>query len=209
MDKTHPSHPEFWNSRYLGGQTPWDFGGVPADLQKFLRRKPKGSSPVTRRHVLIPGCGAGYEIKAFAAAGFDVTALDLSVAAVARARKLAGTALARHIFAGDFFQYDFPAATFDLIYERTFLCSILPDRRAAYCDRVAQLLKYRGTLLGYFYYQKTALADGPPFGFDWGAADDLFARYFLLGKDAPVSDSLPIFAGRERWQEWHRTSYCG
>lgn len=208
MDQAHPGHPEFWNSRYQSGQTPWDFGGVPANLQKFLGRKPKGSSPVTRRHVLIPGCGSGHEIKAFAEAGYDVTALDLSATAVVQARKLAGPALARHIFTGDFFQYDFPAAAFDLIYERTFLCSLLPDRRTAYRDRVAQLLKYRGTLLGYFYYQKTVLADGPPFGFAWGTADELFAHYFLLGRDRPVSDSLPLFAGRERWQEWHRTSFC-
>jgi SAM-dependent methyltransferase len=209
MDKTHPSHPEFWNSRYLSGKTPWDFGGVPADLQKFLKNRRKGTNPAQRSRVLIPGCGSGYEITAFATAGFEVTALDMAPAAVELARKLAGPALAKHIITGNFFEYDFPAASFDYIYERTFLCSLLPDRRPAYRDRVAQLLKYRGTLLGYFYYQKPVLAEGPPYGFTWGAADELFARYFLLGKDEPVSDSLPLFAGRERWQEWHRTSFCG
>ena len=207
MDKTHPSHPDFWNSRYLSGQTPWDFGGVPAGLQEFLRRKVKGSSPNARGRVLVPGCGSGYEIKAFAEAGFDVTGLDLAPAAVERARKIVGPALASNIVAGDFFQYDFGNAAFDVIYERNFLCAIMPDRREAYRDRVAQLLKYRGALLGYFYYNKPVLADGPPFGFAWGTADDLFARYFLLGKDTAVADSLPVFAGRERWQEWHRTSY--
>ena len=209
MDKTHPSHPDFWNSRYLGGKTPWEFGGVPADLQKFLKVKAKGSDPAIRRRVLIPGCGSGHEIKAFAAAGFDVTALDFAPAAAELARKHAGPTLAKHILTGDFFSHDFPAASFDLIYERTFLSSLLPDRRPAYRDRVAQLLKYRGTLLGYFYYLNPVPKDGPPYGFAWGTADDLFARYFLLGKDEPVADSLPMFAKRERWQEWHRTSFCG
>ncbi|MEJ1972938.1 MAG: hypothetical protein WDM96_10910 [Lacunisphaera sp.] len=54
-----------------------------------------------------------------------------------------------------------------MIYERAFVSSFTPDRRPAYRDRVAQLLKYRGLLLGYYYYNKPSLADGPPFGFAW------------------------------------------
>lgn len=209
MDETHPSHPDFWNTRYRSDKIPWDFGGVPAALQEYLRRKPKGSNPAARNRVLIPGCGSGYEIKAFAEAGYDVTAIDLATAAVDRARKTAGPGLSKHIITGDFFKHDFAAASFDLIYERTFVCALLPDRRPAYRDRVASLLKYRGTLLGYFYYKPPVLEEGPPFGFAWGTADELFARHFLLGKDEPVSDSLPVFAGHERWQEWHRTSFSG
>jgi len=201
MDATHPSHPDFWNSRYLSGQTPWDFGGVPSDLTIYLKRHKKGG------RVLIPGCGSGYEIKAFADAGYEVTAMDLSSAAVERARKFVGPSLARNIFAGDFFQYDFGAAQFDVVYERTFICALLPERREAYRDRVSALLKYRGSLLGYFYYQVPDLKAGPPYGFAWGTADELFSRHFLLVKDTVVSDSLPVFAGRERWQEWHRTSF--
>ncbi|HTL67038.1 MAG TPA: methyltransferase domain-containing protein [Lacunisphaera sp.] len=209
MDKSNPNHPDFWNSRFQAGKTPWDFGGVPAGLKKYLKHRPKGSNPAARPRVLIPGCGSGHEITTFAAAGFDVTALDMAATAVELARKNAGPELAPHVLKGNFFDHDFPAASFDVIYERTFLCSITPDRRPAYRDRVAQLLKYRGTLLGFFYYQPPVPADGPPFGFAWGSADELFARYFLLGKDEPVTDSLPLFAGRERWQEWHRTSFCG
>lgn len=201
MNASHPSHPEFWNSRYVSGQTPWDFGGTPADLLLFLKRNKNGG------RVLIPGCGSGYEIKAFAEAGYEVTALDIAPAAVERARKFVGPALAKSIFTGDFFQYDFGDAQFDFIYERTFVCAIMPDRREAYRNRAAALLKYRGSLLGYFYYQAPVLEDGPPFGFAWGSADELLARYFLLGKDMAVTDSLPVFAGRERWQEWHRTSF--
>lgn len=208
MPKNDPSTPEFWNTRYASGQTPWDFGGVPINLQQFLRPKSKSASPTTGNRVLIPGCGSGYEVKAFAEAGYDVTAIDLAPAAVERARQFVGPVLADRILLADFFRHDFAAHPFDLIYERTFLCAILPNRREAYRDRIAQLLKYRGILLGYFYYQKPVLAEGPPFGFAWGTADELFSRYFLLGRDVPVNDSLPIFAGRERWQEWHRTSFA-
>lgn len=208
-DALPPSHPEFWSSRYLSANTPWDFDGVPGDLREFLKRKDTGSNSQARGKVLIPGCGLGHEIRAFAQAGYDVTAIDFAPGAVERARRLNGTALASRIILGDFFSHDFTPASFDYIYERAFLCALLPERREVYRARVASLLKYRGSLLGYFYYQKPVLSDGPPYGFAWGTADELFARYFILVKDSPVSDSVPMFAGRERWQEWRRTSFNG
>ncbi len=198
-----PSQPEYWNTRYLKDDTPWDFDGIPADLRLFLKKKGKGAK------VLIPGCGSGHEIHAFAEAGYDVTAIDFAPFAVDRAKRMVGPALASRVVLGDFFQYDFPGETFDLIYERAFVCSLPPDRRQAYRDRVAQLLKYRGLLLGYYFYKRPVLVDGPPFGFAWGSADELFSRYFLLVKDEPVTDSLPAYAGRERWQQRRRTAYQG
>jgi len=196
-----PNDAEYWNARYLRDSTPWDFGGVPSDLKTFLKKKGKGQK------VLIPGCGSGYEIKAFAEAGYEVTAIDFAPFAVERARRMAGPGFAERIIQGDFFQYDFPGETFDVIYERAFVCALTPERRPAYRDRMAQLLKYRGLLIGYYYYNSPSLADGPPFGFAWGSADELFSRYFLLVKDEPVNDSMPVFAGRERWQERRRTSH--
>lgn len=198
-----PSQPEFWNSRYLKDDTPWDFEGIPADVRTFLKKKGKGAK------VLIPGCGSGHEIMAFADAGYDVTAIDFAPFAVERARRMVGPELAKRVLLGDFFQHDFPGESFDVIYERSFVCSLTPDRRHAYRDRMAQLLKYRGLLIGYYYYNKPVLSEGPPYGFAWSTADDLFAQYFILVKDDPVNDSLPLFAGRERWQERRRTSYQG
>ena len=60
----------FWQPRYAAGETPWDFGGVPIALKQWLQRE---SAP---GRVLIPGCGAGHEVRAFDAAGWDVTAID-------------------------------------------------------------------------------------------------------------------------------------
>jgi len=198
-----PLDPAFWDSRYKTGQTPWNFGGVPADAKDYIKRNPKGG------RVLIPGCGWGYEIQAFADAGYDVTAIDISPAAVDRARKLVNPDLAKRIFVADFFKHNFGPVPFDVVYERTFLCAILPEQRAAYRDRMTRLLKYSGALVGYFYYQKTDPDAGPPFGLAWGEGDELFSRHFLLMRDTPVTDSLPVFAGRERWQERRRTSFPG
>ncbi|MDI1336520.1 MAG: methyltransferase domain-containing protein [Lacunisphaera sp.] len=208
---SHPSQPEFWNSRYEAGQMPWEFAGVPADLQKFLKQKSKGSTSAaaSRGRVLIPGCGSGHEIRAFLDAGFEVLGLDFAAKGVERARQLAGPGFADRIVLGDFFTHDLPAGSFDYVYERTFLCSLTPDRREAYRNRVFSLLKPGGHLIGYFYYQIPVLENGPPYGFAWGTADELFARHFILTKDQAVADSLPLFAGRERWQEQRRTSFTG
>lgn len=193
--------PGFWDERYRTGNTPWDFGGVPTALKSYLRKPGKGA------HVLIPGCGSGHEVIAFAEAGYDVTAVDFSPVAVRSAQKKAGPALAPKILQTDFFHAELPAASFDVIYERTFLCSLKPDQRTAYTRRIAELLKPGGAFVGFFYYERTPIESGPPWGLAWGESDELFAHHFLLTKDLPVSDSLPLFAGRERWQEQRRTSY--
>lgn len=200
MNDTDPTRPEFWDERYRSGQTPWNFPGVPTDLAEFLK-------DTTSPRVLIPGCGLGHEIKAFIAAGYDVTALDISEAAVAQAKSALGSALAHCVQLGDFFSHQLEPESFDLIYERTFLCAIPPARRADYRARCAALLKYGGALAGYFYYQRTLPDEGPPHGLAWGEADELFGRYFVLTKDLAATDSVPIFAGRERWQERRRTAF--
>jgi SAM-dependent methyltransferase len=200
-----PDQPEFWNARYEADEIPWDFGGVPAALREYLRPNPRAPRPAGPRTVLIPGCGSGYEIVAFAEAGFEVTALDFSPAAVACARRIVGPALAARVVLGDFFTARLSAAPFDIIYERTFLCSFSPARRAAYERRVADLVKPGGAFVGYFYFDKIPYEEGPPFGLAWGEADELFGEHFLLVKDEPVGDSLPLFAGRERWLEHRRT----
>src|SRR5882672_12125777 len=94
---SNPAQPEFWSVRYISGDTPWDFGGIPADLKEYLRSNPKGGK------VLIPGCGWGYEVQAFADAGYDVTAIDFSPEAVDRAHRLVNPTLADRITVRDFF----------------------------------------------------------------------------------------------------------
>ena len=191
------SAPDFWEKRYATGRTPWDAGGVPAALRRHLFAHPGRGA-----RVLIPGCGSGYEIVAFAEAGYDVLALDFSREAVQRAKRKVGPALAPRVREGDFFTLDFGAtATFDLIYERTFLCALSPDMWPRIVARTAELLRPGGRLVGIYFYG--GKEDGPPFGLTSGEAEQLFHERFVLTKDEPIppAESLPLFAGRERWQE--------
>jgi SAM-dependent methyltransferase len=186
------SRPEFWDVRYAAGETPWDFHGVPAALREFLETAQAGS-------VLIPGCGAAYEVRVFHEAGWKVTAIDFSPAAVERARSELG-ALASRVVQGDFFTHDFGSRHFDVIYERTFLCALPPDLWAAYVKRMSQLLRVGGKLVGIFLYGEEQ--DPPPYPLSQEKARELFKGKFSLVQTSPVSDSLRIFAGNERWHEW-------
>jgi SAM-dependent methyltransferase len=195
IESNDSSRPEFWDVRYAAGETPWDFHGVPAALTAFLKTAQAGS-------VLIPGCGTAYEVRAFLEAGWKATAIDFSPVAVERARAELGS-LAPSVVQGDFFTHDFSCEPFDVIYERTFLCALPPDLWPAYVDRMTQLLRPNGKLVGIFLYGEEIAP--PPYPLSPEKASELFREKFSLIKEVPVSDSLPIFQGKERWQQWALT----
>ena len=144
MENSSDSNQPDFGPPVRGGKTPWDFGGVPSALNSFLERS---SGP---GRVLIPGCGSGYEIQAFHAAGYDVSAIDFSPAAVDQAKRVLGS-LAERVVLGDFFTYDFgPAALRPHL--RTNI-SLLDDasRWPEYVNRMADLLLPGGRLIGVFY----------------------------------------------------------
>lgn len=188
------NQPDFWTVRYAAGKTPWDFGGVPSALKSFLERS-SGSG-----RVLIPGCGSGYEMQEFHAAGYDVSAMDFSPAAVDQAKRVLGS-LADRVILGDFFSYDFGERRFDLIYERTFLCSMTTTRWPEYVNRMADLLLPGGRLIGVFLYGQRP-SSGPPFPITEPEAEQLFKKRFELVRSEAMTDSLPLFRDMERWQEW-------
>jgi SAM-dependent methyltransferase len=145
-------------------------------------------------------------IAAFADAGFDVTAIDFSPVAVAETKKALGNfgpSRTGRIMRADFFRSDF-GRHFDLVYERTFLCAMHPRRWRGYARRVAELLRPRGRLIGIFFYGTEP--DPPPYPISKAEAQEIFGNYFRLVRDGKVSDSVTMFAGMERWQEWERAA---
>ena len=197
--KQDSSIPDFWETRYRTAVTPWDAGGVPHRLGIFLATETSGKT------VLIPGCGSGYEIAAFAAAGHQVTAIDFSEAAVTRARQGLG-ALAERVIYGDFFTAELPIVGFDLVYERTFLCALPRRLWRAYARRTALLIRPGGWLAGFFFFD--ANDKGPPFGLRSGELEALLTPYFQRTTDEPIApeESISVLAGKERWQVWVRNT---
>jgi SAM-dependent methyltransferase len=175
---------------------PWDLHGVPPALIEFLRHaREKGN-------VLIPGCGSGYEVQAFHEFGWQPLAVDFSPAAIERARAVLGPH-ASAVRLADFFRDDL-GGPFDCVYERTFLCSMLPERWPDYVRRMTELLKPKGRLVGIFAYGEEP--EPPPFPLKVETASALFGSAFVLVENAaiPAEQSLPLYAGQERWQVWQK-----
>ena len=194
LPEQRPEHPDFWCKRFGEGVTPWDAGKVPAAFADFIARQP------APENTLIPCCGSAWEAAYLAEKGWPVTALDFSPTAIDTARQVLGNA-AVNLLCADFFNFAV-GTPYRLIYERAFLCALPRKLWADWGRRVAELLPPGGRLAGYFF-----LCDqpkGPPFGILPDQLASLLADNFDLIEDSAVDDSIPVFAGRERWQVWQR-----
>lgn len=189
-----PEHPDFWCKRFDSGVTPWDAGKVPDDFAAFVAAR---TQPLS---TLIPGCGSAWEARHLAERGWPVTALDFSPKAIDCARQILGDS-AVDLVCADFFTYR-PGRPLDLIYERAFLCALPRKLWADWARRVAELLPAGALLAGYFFICEQL--KGPPFGILPEQLADLLQTNFKRIADSAVEDSIPVFAGRERWQVWQR-----
>jgi hypothetical protein len=189
-----PLKPQFWDERFARSFTPWDRGGVPQALRDFVARSPH---PLVS---LIPGCGSAYELAHLCAAGWDAYAIDFAPEAVARAKVQAGQ-WGERVVEADFFAWQ-PPRPLEFIYECAFLCALPPAMRPQVAARWAALLPSGGRLAGFFFFDQ--MVKGPPFGIDREALEALLAPYFDCVEDAVVADSIPVFAGKERWMVWQR-----
>lgn len=190
-----PATPAFWDVRFEADFMPWDQGAVPQCLADYVVRHPEP------QRALIPGCGSAYEARLLLEAKWAVTAIDFSPAAVAHAQRILGP-LGANVRELDFFGPPVAAERFDVIYERAFLCALPIKLRSAWAERVASLLPSGGRLIGFFYFDQTER--GPPFGIDPGTLNSLLSTNFELLEELAPTDSIPVFAGKEKWQVWRR-----
>ena len=166
---------EFWEQRFVAHDTPWDRGGPNPQLDAWLRDR-----VLAPCRILVPGCGAGHEVLALARAGFAVTGLDYSPAALALVReKLRAAGAAASLIEADALCWQ-PPDRFDAIYEQTCLCALHPDHWRSYADQVAAWLRPGGRLFALFMQAPRAGAsdgciEGPPYHCDVNAMRSLFA----------------------------------
>lgn len=190
---------QFWVKRWQREKLPWDLGHIPPDLWSFLSQE--HSTPLK---VLIPGCGSGYEVRAFHETGHAVEAIDFSGPAVAHAREVLGP-LGDRVIHGNFFKHDFAGKQYGLIYERGFLCSFNTSHWPEYAERISGLLQPGGRLVGLFLYGNEP--EPPPYPLTDETAAQLLGKHFRLVKSASAaSDTVPVYQGMERWQEWEKIS---
>ena len=190
-----PATSEFWDIRVSERRMPWDAGTTPPELECYLAKDKGGGK------VLMPGCGTAYEARSFSQKGYDVVAIDFSPAAVEMANAQIGD-VPVEVVLGDFFSYDFGGKPFDLIYERAFLASLPRKMWNGYAARVSELLREGGKLLGFFVYGEEQ--GGPPFCLKENELLSLIGDSFERIDYVHVRESVPVFAGRERWEVWER-----
>jgi SAM-dependent methyltransferase len=197
--KSDPAGPEFWDLRYGARFAPWDAGKVPARLREFV-----AASPAPRR-VLVPGCGSAWDVRFLAESGWEVLGIDFSHEALAKAREILGP-LAGRVRHADFFA-PLAGEPFDVVYERAFLCALPRRMWGDWARRMAQVVTPGGLLAGFFFFG--AGERGPPFPLASQAElDTLLTPTFARIVDEPVTDSIAVFDGKERWQMWRRGTSC-
>jgi methyl halide transferase len=182
-----------WETKYLSNDTPWDKGEASPGLLDWLAAHPD----VPRGTVLVPGCGLGHDVRAWAAAGFTATGLDIAPSAVARA-KSAGLPARTDFRLGDFLA-DEPFAQFDWLFEHTCFCAIPPARRDDYVRAVLRWLRPGGHYLAVNYFIPDT--DGPPFGVNREEIWARFSPHFRLIEEW-TPRSYPNRAGQERMFWW-------
>lgn len=169
---------------------PWDKGAAhPALLAWLSRNRLIGA-------ILVPGCGAGHDVRALAAdSAAEVLGLDIAPSAKELAERYPKTGRESYR-TGDFLSGTaVGAGTFDAVFEHTCFCAIPPARRADYVRAVSLALKPGGLFLAIFYRNPShGEDDGPPFGCSMAEVDALFGSDFLLLEE---DLELPTFEGRE------------
>lgn len=179
-----------WDARYVAGDTPWDKGGAHPALLARLKKL-----PIVGR-VLVPGCGAGHDVRAIAARGASsVLGLDVSPTALHRARSFpkAGNECYQE---GDFLMGNaVPAGAFDVLFEHTCLCAIPPERRADYVRAAATALRDDALLLAVFFTNpENPDPHSPPFRCDLSEMTLLFSKDFEI---LETSAAIPTYSERE------------
>jgi len=184
----------YWEIRWQRGETGWDMRQASPPLINYaLQISPEKRS---QTQVLIPGCGNGHEALTLAEAGFaGLTLLDIAPTAVAAIQEQLDAqppAYPARVLCTDFFEH---ADRYDLVLEQTFFCALDPVLRAAYAQKMFDLLNPGGKLAG-VWFDRT-FEGGPPFGGNVLEYKKLFAPFFRLHTVAPCYNSIPARAGSE------------
>ncbi|HTS84230.1 MAG TPA: methyltransferase [Usitatibacter sp.] len=190
-----PADPEFWDLRYEANFAPWDAGKVPMRLREFVAASPR---PL---RTFVPGCGSAWDVRFFAESAWNVTGLDFSAEAISAAAAVLGPHRDR-VRQGDVFA-PIAGEPFELVYERAFLCALPRRLWSQWGRRMGGLVAPGGHLAGFFYFDDGER--GPPFPLHSQAElDALLGSAFERVEDLDVTDSISVFAGKERWQRWQR-----
>jgi len=164
---------KYWSQRYKSESTGWDLGEVSPPLQAYIDQLSNKNISI-----LIPGCGNAYEAVYLLQKGFtNITLVDISPILTDQLKRKFVNELGKsiHIICDDFFNLQ---GQFDLILEQTFFCSFKPENREKYRDKIFNLLKPDGKLVGVLFNRE--FSSSPPFGGNEPEYRKLFSLKFTI-----------------------------
>lgn len=190
---------EFWDERWKNNETGWDMKGEVAPITRSYFEKYMDKSA----EILIPGCGNAYEAAMMEELGFrNITIIDISPTLVEKLQERFKDSQTIKVYQTNFFDWE---GTYDIIFEQTFFCALSPHLRPDYVQKMYQLLKKDGLLVG-LLFNRNFEHQGPPFGGDQSEYEDLFKNYFDFLTFEPSMASIPPRAGSELFIEFRKQS---
>lgn len=179
----------YWSNRYKTGQTGWDIGYPSTPIVQFLDQIEKKGI-----EILIPGAGNGHEALYAYKTGFkNVNILDFSSEPLTRLKLRFPDFPDSNIHHEDFFLHNHK---YDLILEQTFFCALDPSLRTKYVDKMVELLKPGGKLVGVLFNMNFE-KDGPPYGGSLSEYKSLFEGKFEEVLFSNCNNSIPERMGSE------------
>lgn len=190
-----------WDQHYQNEDTPWDQGEAAPAIHEVIQRQ--DFEPAVE--VLVPGCGMGHDVSAWADAGLNTTGLDISATALQRAEKRYGTErmqwLQADLFASDLVKH----RRYNVIWEHTCFCAIPLDWRERYVEAVSRLLQPGGIFCGLFFTDTgNPPGEGPPFNVDREEVLRLFSSKFVLQWEKSPDRAYDSRVGCEWLMSWKK-----
>jgi len=181
---------EYWNNRYLKKEFSWDVGEVSTPLKKYFDQ-------LTSKEIiiLIPGAGNAYEAEYLFDKGFkNVYVCEISEVAIRNFLERCKRFDPGHVLKSDFFELQ--NIKFDLVIEQTFFCALEPSLRQQYFEKMCEILKPGGKLIGLFF-DDALNNDKPPFGGDKAEYLSYIKPPFKIKTFETAYNSIKPRAGRE------------
>lgn len=151
-----PINTAYWDSRYKKMDSPWNAKAITTPLKEYIDQIQDKDI-----HILIPGVGHGHELLYLHEQGFNnIKGLDLTLLAANQTKEMSPEFPIEKVILEDFFIHNFQ---YDLILEQTFFCAIEPHLREKYVDKIQELLKEGGKLVGVLFDTEFD-SNTPPFG---------------------------------------------